>query len=656
MVILEEQQRSRAQVEEHLFRTTLRGRKRKTNRTGHRFQNLSLIRTSSVQHHPARTPEGQAGAVRSGPPHAPVGTGPPPWPREPCWHPSSSPSTLQTSPSSPHAATCRSSLRTRPQVRTDRSGVGFRDQVRSDGGASLSGHLSDFSTRWQPSASPTRRLRFEDETETEVETRYLERQLQRRRVGQQGTGVLMSKLDLNQCITIRSGPRGAEPDQQQRGRPLMRVACPVGSGGVMFGAQLDRRLTKHPPVTQVRGSGLTRPHLQVRTELLKDSYIGYISPADSGEGGSGGISKPVRCGVNKTGITQVTTPQAPPTAETPVNPYASYTVGMPPQPSTARHQDHKRPSALNPPAVTSLMMSQNGRLNNTTSGEDLTQNQEEKKKPSSTEPQTSLELKKRRPCSSSAEGKAPPTSGSTDEHPRHPVREELHSAISFPGRFSRDGPSRLSLRRLFCSVKLSKTRTGSLDRLATKPHPLVPDHLPSDCRKSCSLFKKSPSAQSLYVGALGLQMKKSSSVQSFGSEESKNRCADYRPEQFLPWCLDSEDIGQPCSVRSVGRVLQVCSDGTVLLELSRPSDQSFGFTISRGKGRADSGVYVEDMVDRNSEKLYAGLLSVGDEILEVNMEKVACLNLDQVNQVLVQNPTTTVRILRQRRPPPYSGN
>ncbi|PWA19962.1 hypothetical protein CCH79_00020272 [Gambusia affinis] len=121
-----------------------------------------------------------------------------------------------------------------------------------------------------------------------------------------------------------------------------------------------------------------------------------------------------------------------------------------------------------------------------------------------------------------AEDKAPPTSGSPDGHRRHPIREELHGVVSLPG--SRDGPSRLSLHRLLSSVKLSRTRTGSLDRLV----PPVPERLSSDGRKSCSLWKKSPSAQSL-CGALELQMKKSSSVQSFGSEESKNCSVDYGP-------------------------------------------------------------------------------------------------------------------------------
>lgn len=65
-----------------------------------------------------------------------------------------------------------------------------------------------------------------------------------------------------------------------------------------------------------------------------------------------------------------------------------------------------------------------------------------------------------------------------------------------------------------------------------------------------------------------------------------------------------------------------------------------------------AGVYVEDMVDSSAEKLYAGLLAVGDEILEVNGEKVACLTLEQVTHLLTRNSSTTVRVLRRWKSPP----
>lgn len=61
------------------------------------------------------------------------------------------------------------------------------------------------------------------------------------------------------------------------------------------------------------------------------------------------------------------------------------------------------------------------------------------------------------------------------------------------------------------------------------------------------------------------------------------------------------------------------------------------------------GVYVEEMGDSNTEKLYAGLLEVGDEILEVNGEKVAGLSLDLVTRLMTQNSTASIRVLRHRR-------
>lgn len=71
-----------------------------------------------------------------------------------------------------------------------------------------------------------------------------------------------------------------------------------------------------------------------------------------------------------------------------------------------------------------------------------------------------------------------------------------------------------------------------------------------------------------------------------------------------------------------------------------------------------AGVYVEDMVNNSTDKLYAGLLAAGDEILEVNGEKVARLSLDQVTHLLIQNPSATIRVFRHQKicsrwPPHY---
>ncbi|XP_044057120.1 uncharacterized protein LOC122878399 isoform X2 [Siniperca chuatsi] len=563
-------------------------------------------------------------------------------------------------------------------------------QVRSKGVASFSGHLSDSSScesavgstrRRPPTASPTRRLRFEDETEMEAESRYLERQ--RRRPSQRGTGVLVSKPDLNLYVKAEAGPRGAGHvvERQQRGRTLAGGAGQCDCCGMVLGGGVNLNLRLHPPVPENRGRSL------YKTEPIRETYIGSVTPGEtSGEGSGAGrvANKQVMRRTNQVELNgnQATLPQATPTTDLPINPYAPDQLTTPAQPSCLALPMFKCPSSPSSP--------QSVRPNCTKSVQNLNQKQEEQGRPAAAKPHRELQsgpgLKERSPCvkegglylgmkssSSSSSGRssettvesqAPPTPDSSNYgQVRQPMRAELHSDdTSLPEHFiSRDEYSRLSLRRLFSTVRLSRTRTGSLDRLSSRPRPSVSGPAPSDpapsCpRKSSGLLKKTPSVQSLSVGSPFLQLKKSSSVQSFGSEQKKkkDRSADYRPaaDQFLQRCLSTEDVGRPCSVRSVGRVLQVCSDGTFLLELSQPKSQMYGFIISRGRGRPDSGVYVEDMVDSSTEKLYAGLLAVGDEILEVNGEKVACLSLDQVTHLLTQNTSATVRVLRQRRTPP----
>ncbi|XP_023279975.1 uncharacterized protein LOC111668212 isoform X2 [Seriola lalandi dorsalis] len=557
-------------------------------------------------------------------------------------------------------------------------------QVRLEDVASHSGHLSDLSssrsavglTRQRPVASPTRRLRFEDETETEAESRYLERQRQRRWVGQRGTGILVSKPDPSLYISSRVevGLQGAEHDvdRQQTGQTPaggVGMAGQCDSCGTFLGGRVNLNLPDG------RGRSLYRPQVNLRTESIRETYIGSVTPGETRPPIGGGVAVRVSNNQVKRSIDQVELNgnQVTPVTGLPINPYAPDQLTTP---------TFRCPSPSSPPLVSSAMMSQSFSLNGTKAGQALNQDQEEKGGPAQAKPHKKLqpgaELRARNPCveeaggvelrmknssssssssetstDSTADSRAPPISeSSSDGQVKDPIKAELQSDnTSLPEHFSsRDESSRLSLRRLFSTVRLSRTRTGSLDRLSNRPRPCASDPVPS------SLLKKCPSVQSLNEGSPFLQLRKLSSVQSFGSEQKKkkDRSADYRPaaDRFLQRCLSVEDVGSPCSLRSVGRVLEAGSDGTFLLELSRPTTRTYGFVISRGRGRPDSGVYVEDMVDSSTEKLYAGLLSVGDEILEVNGEKVACLSLNQVTHLLTQNISATVRVLRHLRTVP----
>ncbi|XP_028857752.1 uncharacterized protein KIAA1614 homolog isoform X4 [Denticeps clupeoides] len=222
---------------------------------------------------------------------------------------------------------------------------------------------------------------------------------------------------------------------------------------------------------------------------------------------------------------------------------------------------------------------------------------------------------------------------------------------------------KMSLCRFFSAIglngpgKLSKDRSSSMDHLNIrgKQHSSTS---PSSTHRVPGQLRKAPSLQSLRLqGSPFLQLKKSSSVQNLHSSKKKDRSSAYAPgnqpcspsPRVLQRTLSVEDVSSPCGVRSVGRVSQAFPDGTLMLELNRPPCGPFGFLISRGKGRTDSGVYVEEMGDSSTQKLYAGLLGVGDEILEVNGEKVAGLSLEDVTWLMTQNSVASIRVLRQRQ-------
>ncbi|TRY85586.1 hypothetical protein DNTS_010166 [Danionella cerebrum] len=240
----------------------------------------------------------------------------------------------------------------------------------------------------------------------------------------------------------------------------------------------------------------------------------------------------------------------------------------------------------------------------------------------------------------------------------------------------REARPKLSLRRFFSAMGLNsvgllgKGRSSSMDQLSLHPkpssnlnqlhRPSSPSVSPSHTHRHHHQLKKAPSLQTIRMqGSPFLQLRRSSSAQNLQIPgRITDRSSAYSPgeqpcspmlSRDLQRALSVEDVGRPSAVRAVGRVAQAFPDGTVLLELSRPPSGPFGFVISRGRGRPDSGVYVEEMGDNNTEKLYAGLLGVGDEILEVNGEKVAGLSLELVTRLMTQNSTASIRVLRHRR-------
>ncbi|XP_032387682.1 uncharacterized protein si:ch211-13f8.1 isoform X2 [Etheostoma spectabile] len=236
-----------------------------------------------------------------------------------------------------------------------------------------------------------------------------------------------------------------------------------------------------------------------------------------------------------------------------------------------------------------------------------------------------------------------------------------------------DGRPKLFLRRFFSSIGLNSVgrlvkggRSSSMEQLSIPAAPRVCSASPSPTRRPLQRtadhrMQRTPSLQTLHTVLPLAQLRKASSVQSLERRTERSTIlgevqipyglapSPDSPQLELHRDLSVEDILASRIARPVGRVTHAFPDGTLLLELVRPPNGPFGFVISRGKGRPDTGVYVEKVGDGGGEGPYIGLLSIGDEILQVNGEAVAGLSLDHVTRLMTRESTASLRIIPARR-------
>ncbi|XP_018532230.1 uncharacterized protein si:ch211-13f8.1 isoform X1 [Lates calcarifer] len=233
-----------------------------------------------------------------------------------------------------------------------------------------------------------------------------------------------------------------------------------------------------------------------------------------------------------------------------------------------------------------------------------------------------------------------------------------------------DGRPKLFLRRFFSSIGLNSVgrlvkggRSSSMEQLSIPTAPRANSASPSPTRRPQPTIRiqRTPSLQTLHTVLPLAQLRKASSVQSLERRTERSTIlgevqipyglapSPESPQLELHRALSVEDVLASRIVRPVGRVTQAFPDGTILLELIRPPNGPFGFVISRGKGRPDTGVYIEKVGDGSGEGPYVGLLGVGDEILQVNGEAVAGLSLDHVTRLMTRESTTSLRIMPARR-------
>ncbi|XP_053381041.1 uncharacterized protein LOC123551801 [Mercenaria mercenaria] len=105
-----------------------------------------------------------------------------------------------------------------------------------------------------------------------------------------------------------------------------------------------------------------------------------------------------------------------------------------------------------------------------------------------------------------------------------------------------------------------------------------------------------------------------------------------------------ETVSLQQEIQPMGKLLKVNPDGTQIIQLVKPENGPIGFFIANGSGKYGNGIFVSRFVEKRPEQCFAGLLGVGDEILEVNGHLVRDLSQDAVYNLISASAVVLVKV------------
>ncbi|XP_064650201.1 uncharacterized protein LOC135501806 [Lineus longissimus] len=97
--------------------------------------------------------------------------------------------------------------------------------------------------------------------------------------------------------------------------------------------------------------------------------------------------------------------------------------------------------------------------------------------------------------------------------------------------------------------------------------------------------------------------------------------------------------------RPIGKLVSLNMDGSQTILLNKPAHGPFGFYIARGTSKYKHGIFISRLTDAYPERFFAGLVGIGDEILEINSIKTRNMSLDDVYDVMASRETLLLKII-----------
>ncbi|XP_074654731.1 uncharacterized protein LOC141908535 [Tubulanus polymorphus] len=161
-----------------------------------------------------------------------------------------------------------------------------------------------------------------------------------------------------------------------------------------------------------------------------------------------------------------------------------------------------------------------------------------------------------------------------------------------------------------------------------------------------SLFKKkhkrAGSVDPKRLEAMTQAVSQQGAIQHAGSYTSLSDTLSYTPDAKT---TSTTSVDNPRHFRPIGTLKGLNSDGTQIVQLQKPPHGPFGFYVSRGNGKLKTHVFISRMSDGYPEKFFAGLLSIGDEILEINGKPAKKMSVDEIYDVMATNDTVMLKTL-----------
>ena len=119
-------------------------------------------------------------------------------------------------------------------------------------------------------------------------------------------------------------------------------------------------------------------------------------------------------------------------------------------------------------------------------------------------------------------------------------------------------------------------------------------------------------------------------------------------DQTKTWYDNCTAVSKPTDGQSMGKIIGVSHEFGGMayqVELNRPGSGLYGFFIQKGYKQYRLGIFVSRIMDSSSAKFLAGLLSPGDEILEINGLCTESKPISEIHDIMAHSDKLALTIL-----------